>query len=65
MLRSLQGIWRWQRKAESGHSPSVSLPLHHVGKVLNILSVQVIEPVDYGRFLFWDTGLRSKVGGYW
>lgn len=52
MLRSLKGIWRRHRKAEGGHPPSVPLPLHHVVTALNILSVQVIEPVEYGRFLF-------------
>jgi hypothetical protein len=52
MLRSFKGTWRWHRKAEDGHPPSVCLVLQHIVKVLTILSVQVIEPVKYGRFLF-------------
>ena len=52
MLRSLKGIWRWHRKAESGHPPSVTLPLHPAFVNSNDLSIQMIEPVEYGRFLF-------------
>jgi hypothetical protein len=65
MLRSFKGIWRWHRQAEGGHPPSVFLSLQHVVTVLNILSVQGIEPAEYGRFLFCSAALRSKVGGYW
>jgi len=54
MLRSLKGIWRWHRKAESGHPPSVTLPLHPAFVNSNDLSIQMIEPVEYGRFLFCD-----------
>jgi hypothetical protein len=68
MLRSFKGTWRWHRKAEGGHPPSAYLPLPHNVTVLNILSVQVIEPVEYGRFLYCNTGcvvLRPKVGSDW
>jgi len=71
MLRSVKGIWRRHRKAEGGLPPSDSLPLHDVVTVLNILSVQVIEPVKYGRFCFAaqavqvETTKRSKLGSHW
>jgi hypothetical protein len=56
MLRWFKGTWCWHRKAEGGHSPSVLLPLNDVVAISNILSVQVIEPVEYGRFLLCARG---------
>jgi hypothetical protein len=52
MLRSFKGTWRWHRKAEGGHPPSVLLPLHRSVVISNKSFVQTIEPVEYGRFLF-------------
>ena len=52
MLRSLSGTWGWHRTAEGDHPPSVPLLLHHSVVLSNDLSVQMIEPVEYGRFLF-------------
>jgi hypothetical protein len=65
MLRSFKGIWRWHRKAEGGHPPSVLLPLHSSVVISNYSFIQTIEPVEYGRFLFCSAGLRSKVGSDW
>ena len=52
MLRSLSGTWGWHRKAEGGHPPSDSLPLHNFVVISNNLFIQTIEPVESGRFLF-------------
>jgi hypothetical protein len=52
MLRSFKGTWRWHRKTEGGPPPSVFLSSHDVIAISNILSVQIIEPAVYGRFLF-------------
>ena len=53
MLHPLRGIWRWHRNAEGDHPPSVPLPLHSFILISNDLSIRMIEPVEYGRFLFW------------
>ncbi len=55
MLRSLSGTWGWHRTAEGGHPPSDSLPLHNFVVISNNLSIQIIGPVEYGRFCFeWE-----------
>ncbi len=57
MLRSLKGIWRWQRKAEGGHPLSDPLPLQPFVLISNNLLIPTIELVEFGRFLFW---IRSR-----
>jgi len=60
MVRSFKGIWRSHRKAEGGHPPSVFLPLHTIVVISNKFFTQMIEPVEYGRFLFCSTGCEAQ-----
>ena len=62
MLYPLEGRWRWHRIAEGGHRPSVSWPLNSVAFTTNNLSIQMIEPVDYGLFLVcvWAVDQHTK-----
>jgi hypothetical protein len=70
MLFPLEGRWRWHSIAEVGHRPSVSWLLNSVAIITNNLSIQMIEPVDYGLLLFcvWAVDQHTKrlavIGSY-
>jgi hypothetical protein len=57
MLRLLKGVWRWHRKSEGGHPPSVFLLLHTAVVILNKF-IKVIEPVDMAGFCFVRAGVK-------
>ena len=70
MLRSFKELWRWHRKAEGGHPPSVLLSLQNILTVLDILSVQVIDRSTRAGFCLQFRALKEshpspKVGGNW
>ena len=53
MRRWLWGISRWYRNTKGNDWPLVSLPLGAIVLVSDIASIQNLQPVESGRFMFW------------